>query len=95
MTVRYFVEYQMADRRERPEDPGPIRFEVGEQVHLLPNVGNYVQISGVTREHPVGDGKVRSKLFRLIAMSDDEAHCHVNIVVERDSGIDRGALIKE
>jgi hypothetical protein len=47
MTVRYFVEYQMADRRERPEDPGPIRFEVGEQVHLLPNVGNYVQISGV------------------------------------------------
>ena len=94
MAVKYSVELQFADRDQRPEDPGPIQLEM-QQLHLLPDVGDYIQVEASLIGGSFEDGKVRSRLFRYIPTSQTDTNCHVNIVVERDPAAPWGLLIKE
>lgn len=94
MAITYSVELQFADPGQRPEDPGPISFDT-QQAHLLPNVGDYIQVEASLVGGRSDDGKVRSRLFRYISVSETNTNCHVNIVVERDASAPWGLLIKE
>jgi hypothetical protein len=98
--MKYSIDYQYIPKgAQRPQDDGEI---VGIEASsdgglvLLPNVGDYVQIdnSADGGNRSSFSGKVRSRLFRYIRVSDDNVFCHVNIVVEETTD-DWGLLVKE
>jgi hypothetical protein len=97
--MKYGIDYQYLPKgAQRPQDDGEI---VGIEATdasgslVLPNVGDYVEISN----HADGGqrssflGRVRSRLFRYTRVPGD-VFCNVNIVVEETSD-DLGKLIKE
>ena len=98
--IKYSIEYQhMPSGHDRPIDDGEIlgaSFSQDEGSALIPNVGDYVHIDNSTDggQRSMFSGKVASRLFSYIRLSDDEIHCHVNIVVA-DTSDNWGALIKE
>jgi hypothetical protein len=98
--MKYSIDYQyLAKGATRPSDDGEV---VGIQTDdeagpvILPNVGDYVHIdnSSDKGQRSAFFGKVRSKLFNYIRISDDEVTCGINIVVE-ETNDDWGKLIKE
>ena len=98
--MTYHIDYQfMPKGSSRPIDDGEI---VGIQADdksgmvLLPNVGDYVHIDNSTDggRRSAFSGKVRSRLFTYIRVSETEVNCAINIVVEEDDD-DWGKLIKE
>ncbi|MFV8800383.1 hypothetical protein ACNSPD_21430 [Yersinia enterocolitica] len=97
MKVNYGVDFQYFPKgSSRPLDDGivvPLSSDKNELL-LLPNVGDYVDIEGMNTEYAHFNGKVKSKLFRYIRISEDEVFCSVNIVVE-ETDDDWGLLIKE
>ncbi|WP_186151556.1 hypothetical protein [Burkholderia gladioli] len=98
--IKHFVDYQYLPKgAARPLDDGEtvgIQATDANGVVLLPNVGDYVHVDNSLDggERTAFSGKVRSRLFRYIRMSDDSVSCSVNIVVEQTDD-DWGMLIKE
>ncbi|MES1192602.1 MAG: hypothetical protein ABUS47_16190 [Steroidobacter sp.] len=98
--MKYFIDYQhMPKGAARPIDDGEIVGIVTDDttsVVLIPNVGDYVYIdnSADGGERSAFSGKVRSRYFRYIRISDEEVNCIINIVVE-DTNDDFGKLVKE
>jgi hypothetical protein len=100
MKIKYGIDYQYLPKgSSRPQDDGEV---VGIEATsdsgqtILPNVGDHVHIDNSMDggERMMFTGKVRSRLFNYIRMSDGEVFCGVNIVVE-ETDDDWGKLIKE
>ncbi|WP_072929457.1 hypothetical protein [Nissabacter archeti] len=96
MKTTYSYDYQYLPKgHKRPLDDGDV---VGcksddNPLVVLPNVGDFVNIDNrLTRTSFYG--RVKSKLFYYVRISDDHVHCSINIVVE-ETDDDWGALIKE
>ena len=98
--MKYSIDYQYLSKgSSRPSDDGEvvgIQADDSSGVVLLPNVGDYVHIDNSTDggQRAAFSGKVKSKLFNYIRVSEDEVHCIINIVVE-ETDDDWGQLIKE
>ena len=98
--VKYFIEYQHLPKGSpRPHDDGEIvGIEVSDKggFAALPNVGDYIHIDNSMDggERAAFSGKVRSRYFRYIRISNDDITCLINIVVEETSD-DLGKLVKE
>ena len=97
--MKYFVDYQYLPKGAgRPHDDGEmmaIEISEGHPQSLLPNVGDYVQISNLgSGEYANFSGRVRSRLFRYFRKEGIESTCAVNIVVE-ETDDDWGLLVKE
>lgn len=98
--MKYSIDYQyLAKGASRPSDDGEvvgIRTDDESGPVLLPNVGDYVHIDNSMDkgQRTAFSGKVRSKLFNYIRISNDEVMCGINIVVE-ETDDDWGKLIKE
>ncbi len=93
--MKISIDYQYAPGPgQRPYDDGEtvgIKLEdAGGSFAVIPNVGDYVQITAIKDGDPSFSGKVRSRYFIYIG----QMQCHVNIVVE-ETGDDWGLLIKE
>lgn len=97
MKITYSVDYQYLKKgAARPYDDGmvvPLESK-DNPILLLPNVGDYIEIGGQGEEHNTFSGKVKSKLFRYIRVSEKIVHCAINIIVE-ETDDDWGLLIKE
>ncbi|MDR3450113.1 MAG: hypothetical protein P4M15_10280 [Alphaproteobacteria bacterium] len=95
--MKYSIEYQyMPKGRQRPLDDGTlvdIRVTDEKGLVILPNIGDFVQIDGSVHGQKAVYGKVRSRAFFYVHVTD-ETFCHVNIVVE-ETDDDWGALIKQ
>jgi hypothetical protein len=100
MYIKYRIDYQYLPKgSSRPQDDGEV---VGIEATsdsgqtILPNVGDHVHIDNSMDggERMMFTGKVRSRLFSYIRVSDGEIFCNVNIVVE-ETDDDWGKLIKE
>lgn len=97
--MKYFVDYQYLPKGAgRPLDDGemmPIEVSGEHPQSLVPNVGDYVQISNLDGgDHANFAGRVRSRLFRYFRKDGIESTCAVNIVVE-ETDDDWGRLVKE
>jgi hypothetical protein len=100
MYIKYRIDYQYLPKgSSRPQADGKV---VGIEATsdsgqtILPNVGDHVHIDNSMDggERMMFTGKVRSRLFSYIRVSDGEIFCNVNIVVE-ETDDDWGKLIKE
>jgi hypothetical protein len=97
--IKYTIDYQhMPKDSDRPHDDGEIiTIEATDASGLviLPNVGDYVNIDNAADkgERSSFAGKVRSRLFNYVRLSNDDVFCHVNIVVA-DTADDWGKLVK-
>lgn len=90
--MKYFVSFQeMGSKHGRPIDQVSHADFQTDGLGILPNVGDYVQISPPDMDSPTYKGKVASRLFSYIG----EDHCFINIVVQSDDNTDWGKLIKE
>ena len=86
----------MAKGAARPSDDGDWNIEATDKsgTVIIPNVGDFVHIDGACQKDTRFSGKVRSRLFSYIRMSDGDTICSINIVVEEtDDNWDK--LIKE
>lgn len=98
--MKYAIDYQYLPKHaERPIDDGDvvsISFDSQSQTSvILPNVGDYVEISNGAGDRASFDGKVKSRLFRYIRMGHGgDVGCLINIVVQ-ETDDDWGKLIKE
>lgn len=96
MKTTYSYDYQfMPKGHPRPLDDGDV---VGcksddNPLMMLPNVGDYVNISNPPPRTSFS-GKVKTRLFYYMRISEDHVHCAINIVIE-ESDDNWGALIKE
>lgn len=93
--MRYYAQYQYRPTgRDRPLDEGmmfDITSENGELI-LLPNVGDYISISGEGGLR----GIVETRMFSYAVFKDNpkETACIINVVVG-DTDTNWGRLIKE
>jgi hypothetical protein len=100
MKIKYGIDYQYLPKgSSRPQDDGEVVGIVATSDSgqtILPNVGDYVHIDNSMNGggRTMFTGKVRSRLFNYIRMSNEEVFCGVNIVVE-ETDDDWGKLIKE
>jgi hypothetical protein len=95
--VKHFIDFQYLPKgKDRPIDDGEIVGIKSDGNIVLPNVGDFVSIDNSTDQGKRADfhGRVKSRLFSYIRLSETEVHCVVNIVVE-ETDDDWGALIKE
>ncbi|WP_321530343.1 hypothetical protein [uncultured Desulfuromonas sp.] len=98
--MKYSIDYQYLRKgAARPSDDGEvvgIQADDKNSLVLLPNVGDYVHIDNSTDGGRRADfsGKVKSKLFNYVRISEEKVFCHINIVVE-ECDDDWGQLIKE
>jgi hypothetical protein len=98
--MQYGIDFQyMAKGDSRPTDDGQIvgiSASDASGVVILPQVGDFVQIDNSTDggQRSSFSGKVRSRLFSYVRISDEEVHCGINIVVE-ETDDNWGELIKE
>jgi hypothetical protein len=98
--MKYHIDYQFLPKGAlRPIDDGEIvGIEATDEggVVVIPNVGDYVEIDNSTDggKRSAFNGKVRSRLFRYIRVSETEIYCSINIVVEENDD-DWGKLVKE
>lgn len=98
--MKYSIDYQYLSKgASRPSDDGEIvgiKADDESGTVLLPNVGDYVHIDNSVDKgkRSAFSGKVRSRLFNYIRVSEDDVYCSVNIVVE-ETDDDWGKLIKE
>ena len=99
--IKYNIDYQyMPKGHSRPRDDGEV---VGisatdeKGIVVLPNVGDYVHIDNSSDggQRAAFSGKVRSRAFFYIRLSDNTMSCHVNIVVAETNDAEWAALIKE
>lgn len=96
MKTTYSYDYQFLPKgHDRPLDDGDV---VGcktddNPLLMLPNVGDFVHINN-QKPRTSFFGKVKSRLFMYVRISEDHVHCSVNIVVE-ETDDNWGALIKE
>lgn len=97
--MRYTVQFQEFNPKGgRPmESLSASDFETDDNgFGMIPNVGDIINIIGMSEQDASFSGRVRSRLFTYMATGDGEhQHCNINIVVEPDESIDWGALIKE
>lgn len=92
MIKKYAINFQHLPKgRDRPIDDGQtVECETDSTGFMLvPSVGDFVQLTRVSKDDSGMTGKVKSRLFLYI-----EESCVVNIVVE-ETDDDWGALIKE
>lgn len=96
MKTTYGYDFQYLPKGDvRPNDDGDVIACSSEDnpLLMLPNVGDYVSIANDdTRAN--FSGKVKSRLFTYVRISEDHVHCIINIVVE-ETDVDWGTLIKE
>ncbi|HFI5334006.1 TPA: hypothetical protein ACGQS5_001665 [Serratia liquefaciens] len=96
MKTTYGYDFQYLPKNSpRPIDDGDV---VGcnsddNPLLMLPNVGDYVYISN-NKERAKFHGKVKTRLFNYIRISDEHVHCAINIVVEETDDV-WDTLIKE
>lgn len=98
MKTTYSYDFQYLPKgHQRPIDDGDIVSSHSDHnpLLMLPNVGDYVAIANRGGREEF-DGKVKSRLFNYVRISDTHVHCSINIIVEEidDEGV-WGTLIKE
>jgi hypothetical protein len=98
--LKYSIDYQyMTKGSSRPNDDGEvvaIKATDESGTVIIPNVGDFVHIDTFIENDPRTKfyGRVRSRMFSYLRMSDGDTACTINIVVE-ETDDNWGELIKE